>query len=204
MSLPRGIDDIPTIVDWSQTSLYVSLFSIAASPLLWNLIGRNEYKNRTLTKLIGARTACFILGVSIFLAGLLRDVLYRIALHDQPRYPLPYEIQAILAWIIFGAGNFLVVSAYFQLGFWGTFCGDYFSILQEKRVTGFPFSILDNPMYFGAEMCFVGAALWYERPAGLLVALYVHLTYAVALRFEGPFTAMVYANHKSPGIQKHE
>ncbi|KAJ7740195.1 phospholipid methyltransferase-domain-containing protein [Mycena maculata] len=181
------------LLDLSQTSLYICLISITASPLAWNVIGRNEYKNKTLTKLIGARVACTILGVTIFIAGLLRDVLYRIALHDQPQYPLPFELQTVLAWIIFGAGNFLVFTAYIRLGFYGTFVGDYFGILQEKRVTGFPFSILDNPMYVGATMCFIGAALWYERLAGLLVALYVHLTYAVALHFESPFTDMIYA-----------
>ncbi|KAJ7166591.1 phospholipid methyltransferase-domain-containing protein [Mycena filopes] len=190
------------VIDFSRPSLYISLLSIAANPLMWNLIGRNEYKNRTLSRLIGARLACSILGVCIFFAGLLRDFLYRIALHEQPHYPLPYEIQTILSWIIFGVGNILVASAYLRLGFWGTFCGDYFSILQEKRVTAFPFNVLDNPMYVGAELCFAGAALWYERPAGLLVALYVHLTYAVALRFEGPFTAMVYAN-SSRSTRKH-
>jgi methylene-fatty-acyl-phospholipid synthase len=132
-----------------------------------------------LTKLLGARVACVSLGVVIFLAGLLRDVLcvyfivstgiteiqhlncrYRIALHDQPQYPLPFGIQTILSWIIFGTGNFLVTAAYFRLGFWGTFYGDYFSIFQENRVTGFPFNTLENPMYWGAKMCFVGAALW--------------------------------------------
>ncbi|KAJ7482187.1 hypothetical protein B0H11DRAFT_1723871, partial [Mycena galericulata] len=59
-----------------------------------------------------------------------------------------------------------------------------FGILQEKRVTDFPFNVIDNPMYVGAKLCFVVAALWYERPAGLLVVLYVHITYILALRFE--------------------
>ncbi|KAF8211477.1 phospholipid methyltransferase-domain-containing protein [Mycena galopus ATCC 62051] len=185
---------LSTLVDLSQPSLYVCLVSITASPLGWNLIGRNEYKNQTLTKLIGGRISCTILGTAIFLAGLLRDVLYRIALHDQPQFPLPYAVQTMLAWIIFGIGNFLVAVSYFRLGFYGTFCGDYFGILKEERVTKFPYNILDNPMYVGAKMCFVGAALWYERPAGLLVSLYVHLVYAVALHFEGPFTDMIYRN----------
>ncbi|KAJ7605479.1 phospholipid methyltransferase-domain-containing protein [Roridomyces roridus] len=188
---------LSSFVDFSQASLYISLFSITASPVAWNLIGRNEYRHKTLTKLIGARVACTILGVLIFLAGLLRDVLYKTALFDQPYYPLPYEIQTILAWIIFSAGNFLVLTAFLRLGFYGTFVGDYFGILQEKRVTSFPFNILDNPMYMGATLCFVGAALWYERPAGLLVALYVHLTYATALHFESPFTDMIYSNKAS-------
>ncbi|KAJ7873307.1 phospholipid methyltransferase-domain-containing protein [Mycena olivaceomarginata] len=170
------VESLATLVDLSQPRCF---------PLAWNLIGRNEYKNHTLTNLIGARISSTILGTAIFLAGLLRDVLYRIALHDQPQFPLPYALQTVLAWIIFGIGNFLVAVSYFRLGFYGTFCGDYFV---------FPYNIMDNPMYVGAKLCFVGAAFWYERPAGLLVSLYVHLVYSTALHFEGPFTDMIYKN----------
>ncbi|KAJ6516223.1 phospholipid methyltransferase-domain-containing protein [Mycena sanguinolenta] len=194
MSFYSLIESLSTLVDFSKPSLYISLVSIAASPLGWNLIGRNEYKNQTLTKLIGARVSCTILGTVIFFAGLLRDVLYRMALHDQPQIPLSYAIQTVLAWIIFGTGNLLVAASYFRLGFYGTFCGDYFGILKEERVTSFPYNIMSNPMYIGAELCFVGAAFWYERPAGLLISLYVHLVYCIALHFEGPFTEMIYQN----------
>ena len=34
----------------------------------------------------------------------------------------------------------------------------------------------------------------YERPAGLLITLYVYIVYLIALRFEGPFTDMIYSN----------
>ena len=33
----------------------------------------------------------------------------------------------------------------------------------------------------------------YERPAGLVITLYVYIVYIIALRFEGPFTDMIYA-----------
>ncbi|KAK1220394.1 Phosphatidyl-N-methylethanolamine N-methyltransferase [Marasmius sp. AFHP31] len=120
---------------------------------------------------------------------------YKTALHDQPRYPLPYEIQTVVAWIIFGTGNLLVYTSYFALGFYGTHLGDYFGILQKERVTRFPFNILDNPMYVGSAMCFIGASLWYERPVGLLISACVTLTYYIALKYEGPFTDMIYAKN---------
>jgi methylene-fatty-acyl-phospholipid synthase len=34
-------------------------------------------------------------------------------------------------------------------------------------------------------MCFAAMALRDERPAGLFIALYVYIVYAIALRFEG-------------------
>ncbi|KAF9258768.1 phospholipid methyltransferase [Marasmius fiardii PR-910] len=201
-SLFNFILSVKSHVVWSKSSLYVCLASIAASPLVWNLVGRNEYRNKTLTRLVGPRVGCAILGGSIFLAGLYRDVLYKIALHDQPQYPLPYEIQTIIAWIIFGTGNFLVFTSFLALGFYGTYLGDYFGILQKKRVTQFPFNVLNDPMYVGSTMCFVGASLWYERPVGLLVSVYVALTYYIALRYEGPFTDMIYSKNNNSSAER--
>lgn len=37
--------------------------------------------------------------------------------------------------------------------------GDYFGILKESRVTTFPFSVLDNPMYWGSTANYLGWAL---------------------------------------------
>ncbi|KAJ8088101.1 Phosphatidyl-N-methylethanolamine N-methyltransferase [Marasmius tenuissimus] len=200
VTLLKFIFAVPANVDWSKKSLYVCLASIGASPLVWNIVGRNEYRNKTLTRIVGPRVGCALLGGAIFLAGLNRDVQYKIALHDQPQYPLPYEIQTVIAWIIFGTGNFLVFASFSVLGFYGTYLGDHFGILQKERVTQFPFNILNDPMYVGSTMCFIGAALWYERPVGLLISAYVTLTYYIALRYEGPFTDMIYA--KSVEISK--
>ena len=59
------------------------------------------------------------------------------------------------------------------LGVTGTYLGDYFGILMNERVTGFPFNINDNPMYNGSTLCFLGTALWYGKPTGILVTLFV-------------------------------
>jgi len=64
---------------------------------------------------------------------------------------------------------------------------------MDAKVEGFPFNVLRDPMYVGSTMCFTAGALWYERPAGLLITLYVYIVYVIALRFEGPFTDMIYS-----------
>lgn len=43
----------------------------------------------------------------------------------------------------------------------GTFLGDYFGILMSHRVEGFPFNLLNDPMYDGSTMCFAATALWF-------------------------------------------
>ena len=37
--------------------------------------------------------------------------------------------------------------------------GDYFGILMDEPVTGFPFSLTENPMYWGSSATYLGLAL---------------------------------------------
>lgn len=90
----------------------------------------------------------------------------------------------MLAAVLFGYGNILVLSSMYALGVTGTYLGDYFGILMDDRVTGFPFNITDNPMYYGSFLSFLGTALWFSKPAGILLSLVVLVMYLIALRFE--------------------
>ncbi|KAH9018939.1 phospholipid methyltransferase [Lactarius hengduanensis] len=189
------------LVDTSKASLFLSLASIAFNPTAWNIVARNEYRNKTITRLFGgnAHLGCYFLAACIFSAGMLRDHLYRSALLEQPRVPLlPAPLDTLLPLALFVAGQTFVVSSTWALGVTGTFLGDYFGILMDHRVEGFPFNVLRDPMYVGSTMCFAATALWYERPVGLLVTLYVHILYTIALRFEGPFTDMIYSTRYTP------
>jgi methylene-fatty-acyl-phospholipid synthase len=67
----------------------------------------------------------------------------------------------------------------------GTYLGDYFGILMKERVTGFPFNVMENPMYNGSTMCFIGTAIWYKKPAGLIISAIVFVVYQIALAYEG-------------------
>lgn len=97
-----------------------------------------------------------------------------------------------LAYALLAVGNTLVLTSYYALGMTGTFLGDYFGILMDEPVTGFPFNVTSAPMYWGSTMSFLGTALLYGKPAGLLVTVEVFLVYWVALRFEDPFTSEIY------------
>ena len=66
-------------------------------------------------------------------------------------------------------GNILVISSTWQLGITGTFLGDYFGIVMDSMVTGFPFNITNAPMYYGSTMSFLGTALIFGKPAGIFL-----------------------------------
>jgi methylene-fatty-acyl-phospholipid synthase len=82
------------------------------------------------------------------------------------------------------------------LGITGTYLGDYFGILMDDIVTGFPFNIMASPMYYGSTMSFLGTAILFGKPAGILLTAEVLAVYLIALRFEDPFTAEIYAKRE--------
>jgi phosphatidylethanolamine/phosphatidyl-N-methylethanolamine N-methyltransferase len=155
-----------------------------------------EYKNKTITRLLGGnpRHGCYFLALCIFTAGILRDHMcvalpllllplivpshdrylsarrFQRALREQPSYailPKPYDTLVPAA--LFLVGQTFVVTSTWALGITGTFLGDYFGILMDHRVEGFPFNVLRDPMYVGSTMCFVATALWFALSFYLLL-----------------------------------
>ncbi|KAJ7156142.1 phospholipid methyltransferase-domain-containing protein [Mycena filopes] len=194
-----------SLIDLNQTSLLVSLLSIIFNPVAWNIVAQNEYRNKTITRIFGgnARYGCYFLAVMIFSFGMFRDSLYHRALLDQPRHAmLPAPFDTVVPAVLFLVGQVFVVTSTWALGVTGTFLGDYFGILMDHRVEGFPFNVLRDPMYVGSTMSFAATALWYERPAGLFITFYVYIIYIVALRYEGPFTDMIYSKREESRAKK--
>jgi len=158
-----------------------------------------EYHNKVLTKLAGgnSRYACYGLAIAIFSLGIFRDFLYERALRSQPSHPLlQTELSTYIAYALIACGNVLVLSSMWALGITGTYLGDYFGILMDDIVTGFPFNVTDAPMYYGSTMSFLGTAVLFGKPAGILLTVEVLLVYLIALRFEDPFTAGIYAKRE--------
>ncbi|KAK4119303.1 phospholipid methyltransferase [Parathielavia appendiculata] len=189
-------ESLTKMVDFDQQSFFVSAAAIAFNPTFWNIVARREYRTKFLTRLFGgnSQAACYALAATIFSLGLIRDFLYERALRDQPSHPaLEEPLVKYVAYVLLAVGNIFVISSTWQLGITGTFLGDYFGILMDDIVTGFPFNITNAPMYYGSTMSFLGTALLYGKPAGILLTLHVLLVYLTAIRFENPFTAAIYA-----------
>jgi len=191
MSFAKGL------VDFDQKSLAYAAAAIAFNPIYWNIIARAEYHHQIISRFTGKLYGCYTLGLSIFLLGLFRDYLYESALRSQPSADWLTSPAALTASAsLFTFGNILVLSSMWALGVTGTYLGDYFGILMDEKVTGFPFNVTSAPMYYGSTMSFVGTAIWYGKPAGLLLSAEVLAIYLVALRFEDPFTSEIYAKRE--------
>jgi phosphatidylethanolamine N-methyltransferase len=142
-----------------------------------------EYTNRTLTRILGSPYyGCYFLAATIFGLGIYRDSLYNNALNQQPYYE-PIH-QPWIGYLLFGTGNVLVLSSMWALGLTGTYLGDYFGILMDAPVTGFPFNVSGAPMYWGSTLSFLGVALHKGKIAGLLLTLEIFAMYWFALKWE--------------------
>lgn len=102
---------------------------------------------------------------------------YTRALKDQPQCALlPPPYATLVPASLFITGQVVVITSTWALGITGTFLGDYFGILLEDRVEGFPFNVLDNPMYMGSSMSFAAGALWYVNQATSLAIIVTDIT----------------------------
>ena len=96
---------------------------------------------------------CYLLAFTIFTLGILRDHLYQRALEEQPVHTmLMHPAVRVLAVVLIASGTVFVLSSMWMLGITGTYLGDYFGILMDHMVTGFPFSVLNDPMYVGSTL----------------------------------------------------
>jgi phosphatidylethanolamine N-methyltransferase len=158
---------------------------IVLCPVLWNVVSRWEYRTRFLSKrLFGGspRPACYAFAAVVFCASLVRDHLFLVACQaDEGLWDaVPAQVGLVLQFL----GLSMVVASFWRLGIVGTYCGDYFGILLPRKVTAFPFSVMQHPMYDGATAAFLGTAIWYQSTNGFWLTLLVDLMYFVAKRIE--------------------
>ncbi|XP_010635706.1 phosphatidylethanolamine N-methyltransferase isoform X3 [Fukomys damarensis] len=181
-------------VDPLDSSFGAAVLTIAFNPFFWNVVARWEQRTRKLSSTFRSpHLACYSLGGVILLLNVLRSHCFTQAMLSQPKMEgLDNPTTYCLGIALLSVGTMFVLSSFFALGFTGTFLGDYFGILKEARVTTFPFSIADNPMYWGSTANYLGWALMHASPTGLLLTVVVALVYVVAILYEEPFTAEIY------------
>ena len=181
-------------IDWGDRNFWCAAAVIAFNPLFWNTVGRWEHRTRILTRTIGSPLrGCYALVFTILLLGILRGVMFEKAVLNQPQISeFATPVVKVIAAVLMASGFVLVMSSFWALGITGTFLGDYFGILMEGRVTSFPFNLVENPMYWGTTASYLGHALWFGSPIGIVLSAVIGICYKIALRFEGPFTNMIY------------
>ncbi|KAM5151983.1 phosphatidylethanolamine N-methyltransferase isoform 3-T3 [Mantella aurantiaca] len=154
--------DLSQYLDCSELTFWFAAACIIFNPLFWNAVARWEYRTHIISRLFGSPyLGCYSLGAVIISLALYRSHCFSEAMSFQPqaeflKRPAIYYIGAALV----AMGGVLVISSFLALGFVGTYLGDYFGILMDKKVTGFPFNVMENPMYWGSTANYLGLALF--------------------------------------------
>lgn len=198
------IEELLRHIKCHDFSFCVAAIAIIFNPLFWNVVARWEHRTRGLSRIFGSPyLACYFLGFVIILLNICRSHSITMAMKAQDRWELMDRTDISYIGVAFlVVGTVLVVSSFLALGFTGTFLGDYFGILMDEKVTGFPFNIIENPMYWGSTANYLGLALMGASPVGLVLTALVAVAYKVAIHFEGPFTEQIYQERSQR--RKHE
>ena len=168
---------------------------VMLNPLLWNAVSRIEYRTHVVSKVFGGpRRGITALATGIILLNYVRTLLFHKTIDDYSIWePLDNEIVNAVGSVVIFIGAVLVVASGYRLGFFCSFMGDYFGVLLSERVTGFPFNVVDDPMYWGSSLIYLGIALNHASIVGLLLTACIGLSYVIGMYFEEPFTAKIYA-----------
>lgn len=203
MSLQGIVNTCLSNTNYTSTTAKIALGLIVINPSTWNIIARIDYRTRLFSKKIfGSKyAACYSLAVLIFSLGLIRDHTFlKGCVLEQPsvfeylsKDSLWVPVLKALGAATFVIGQTLNLGSMYKLGIDGTYLGDYFGILKDEKLTGFPFNVCEHPMYIGSSLSFLGTAIYYGSPFGVLVSGFVRLVYQIAEQFEGPFTNMIYS-----------
>eukprot|EP01147_Barroeca_monosierra_P009373 gene9373-10387_t len=169
---------------------------VILQPLWWNIVARNEYHNKSMTRLFGsAEMAIRVNAVMVIVGGFFRDRLVEEAMRQHPTMDELGTFEAKISAAIFWAiGIVLVGGSFYRLGWRNTYMGDYFGFLLPSKVTSFPFNVCNHPMFLGSSLLYLSKAMFFfQSPVGILLAIFSYIVYIGAAYFEDPYTAMIYA-----------
>lgn len=172
---------------------------VMLNPLFWNVLSRLEYRTQLVSKVTGGPRR----GVTVLAAGILffnyvrTSIFHKVMDYHTTCEPMQNPYFNAVGFLFVITGTILVISSSYQLGFFGSFMGDYFGLLLEEKVTNFPFSVVDDPMYVGSGLVYLGFSFQNASVVGLVLTGFIALSYVVAILIEKPFTVQIYANKEN-------
>lgn len=141
-------------VDVSKPSFALALIATVLPPLVWNIIGPLEYYSHAVSTIVRKPIiGVYLSAIIVATLSVFRSAIFTIAMREQPVWnELDDPIIHAVSGAAFVMGLTFFIGAYYRLQITGTYLGDYFGILRDERITKFPFSVLDNPMYDGSSI----------------------------------------------------
>lgn len=188
------------LVAFSDPLLLKAAFCIILNPLYWNIIAQTEYYYHWVSNLFCLRKklAVTLLGITIVLLNVLRTYSIHEAIASQPKLEFLHPGVRFIGLGIAGIGQVLAITSFYKLGFYTSFLGDYFGIIvHDAPIRTFPYSICEDPMYWGGAMSYLGMSIFEGSPSGVLLSILVVIVYKVAISQESKMLHIIYSTKKS-------
>jgi len=191
------INEFFSFIEFDSWEFIISALMIIICPITWNLVARWEFNTKIFSKLAGDnRLAADIFAHILIEMGIFRNYMFSRIIRAQTQFPVDPSLEIfflIIPYLLLITGLSLCFMAYYRLGIHGIYYADYFGILMKEKVTAFPYNILDNVLYVGSMLIFLGSALRYKSPAGLLLTVLACIMYKFASILENPSTELIYS-----------
>ncbi len=182
---------ISSMLEWRTI---LACGAVMLNPLFWNIISQLEYRTHLVSRVAGGpRRGVTLLALGIVSFNYLRTTLFHKVMENHATCaPMQTPLFDALGYIFIITGAVFVMSSSYRLGFFCSFMGDYFGILLEEKVTNFPFNVVDDPMYVGSTLVYLGFSFQHASVVGVILTGCIALSYVAAILFEQPFTAQIY------------
>jgi len=191
-----GVNSIFNLIDVTEINFIKTLLYSVVCMILWTVLPHLQMKFNLLSKLIGndnGKAADFLAYVMIY-SGCLRNYTFTEAVNHNLK--VDFGAMNILVFIIGYSliifGLFIVALSFYRLGLRGMYFGDYFGFLFKEKIVNFPYDIMENPQYIGTCSFFFGVSMTHLSPAGLVLTLFINLTYQILNHFESRNLAIFY------------
>lgn len=170
--------------------------AVMFNPLFWIGLSKLEYYTRVVSRTCGGpKQGVVALAIGIILLDCVRITLFHNAIDEYGTWdPMKDEVVfSAFGYLLIMVGTVLGFASFWRLGFFCCFLGDHFGILLDEKVTGFPFNVVADPMYWGSVLFHLGITINNASLVGLLLTTCIGLSYIIAVLFERPFTENIYA-----------
>lgn len=175
--------------------IYYSVLSV----LVWGLLPHLQYKYKLISKLVGNDMEKAADGLAFLLIhiGTFRNYAFTEAIfsnkrHDFGQYNILFIILGVLVLIF---GSILWITSLLKLGLRGSYFGDHFGFIFNRKVESFPFNILENPQYTGSKLFLLGQSIIFRSITGLVLTLTTSLLYSfLFFAFEKKNMKKIYQN----------
>ena len=91
----------------------------------------------------------------------------------------------------------LILSSFYRLGIRNMFYGDFFGFFMKEKIESFPYNFIGHPQYVAASFLYIGYALFYHSPSGIIMAFFTFLSYFLFYLYERTLIDVFYPSDKS-------